>query len=62
MILYRVIVCLETVVQGVWVLVECYTSYLVWKPEGKVPLGKHKRRFENIIKMDFQKVRCSTMS
>jgi hypothetical protein len=29
---------------------------LVRKPEGKRPLGRHKRRWENNIKMDLQKV------
>jgi hypothetical protein len=31
-------------------------------PEGDVPLGRLKPRLENIIKMDFQEVRCSGMS
>jgi len=31
---------------------------LVGKPEGKRPLGRHKRRWEDNIKMDFQEVRC----
>ena len=29
---------------------------LVGKPEGKRPLGKHRRRWEDNIKMDLQKV------
>ena len=29
------------------------------KPGGKVPLRRLKRRRENIIKTDFQEVRCS---
>ena len=28
------------------------------KTEGKVPFARHKRRWENIIKMDFQEVGC----
>ena len=31
---------------------------LVRKPEGKRPLGRPKRRWEDNIKMDLQKVRC----
>jgi hypothetical protein len=31
---------------------------LVWKPEGKRPLGGHGTRWEENIKMDFQEVRC----
>jgi len=31
---------------------------LVGKPEGKRPLGRHKRRWEDNIKMDLQEVRC----
>jgi hypothetical protein len=30
---------------------------LVWKPEGKRPLGRYRRRWEDNIKMDLQKVR-----
>jgi hypothetical protein len=35
----------------------------VWvgKPEGKRPLGKPRRKWEDNIKMDFQKVRCGDM-
>ena len=29
---------------------------LVWKPEGKRPLGRPKRRWEDNIKMDLQEV------
>jgi len=29
---------------------------LVWKPEGKRPLGRPRHRWENNIKMDLQKV------
>ena len=29
---------------------------LVWKPEGKRPLGRPRRRWEDNIKMDFQEV------
>jgi len=34
---------------------------LVGKPEGKRPLGKPRRRWENNIKMDFQEVGCGGM-
>jgi hypothetical protein len=31
---------------------------LMWKPEGKRPLGRPMRRWEDNIKMDLQKVGC----
>ena len=31
---------------------------LVWKPEGKRPLGRSRRRWDNNIKMDLQEVGC----
>ena len=31
---------------------------LMKKPEGKRPLGRPRRRWENNIKLDFQEVRC----
>ena len=31
---------------------------LVGKPEGKRPLGRPRRRWEDTIKMDLQEVRC----
>jgi hypothetical protein len=31
---------------------------LVGKPERKKPLGRHRRRWEDNIKMDLQEVRC----
>jgi hypothetical protein len=34
---------------------------LVGKPEGKRPLGKSRRRWEDNIKMDLQKVGCGDM-
>jgi len=34
---------------------------LVGKPEGKRPLGRHRRRWEDNIKMDLQEVRCGGM-
>jgi hypothetical protein len=34
---------------------------LVWKPEGKRPLGRHRRRWEDNIKMDVQEVGCGCM-
>jgi len=30
----------------------------VWKPEGKRPLGRPRRRWDDNIKMDLQEVRC----
>jgi hypothetical protein len=37
--------------------------YRVWvgKPVGKRPLGRPRRRWEDNINMDFQKVRCGGM-
>jgi hypothetical protein len=34
---------------------------LVWKPERKRPLGKHRRRWEDNIKMGLQEVGCGGM-
>jgi len=34
---------------------------LVGKPEGKRPLGRPRRRWENNIKMNLQKVGCGSM-
>jgi len=34
---------------------------LVWKPEGKRPLGRHRRRWEYNIKKDLQDVGCDGM-
>ena len=34
---------------------------LVGKPEGKRPLGRPRRRWEDNIKMDFQEVGCGGM-
>jgi len=34
---------------------------LVGKPEGKRPLGRPRRRWEDNIKMDLQEVRCEGM-
>jgi hypothetical protein len=31
---------------------------LVGKPEGKRPLGKRRRKWEDIIKMDFREMDC----
>ena len=33
-------------------------TVLVGKPEGKRPLGRHRRRWEENIKMDIQEVGC----
>ena len=35
---------------------------LLGKPEGKRPLGKHRRRWEDNIKMNFQEVGCGVMN
>ena len=37
-------------------------SVLVGKPEGKRPLGRHRRRWEVNIKIDLQEVRCGAMN
>jgi hypothetical protein len=34
---------------------------LVWKPEGKRPLGRTTRIWEDNIKIDLQEVRCGGM-
>jgi len=34
---------------------------LVWKPEGKWPLGRPRRRWEDNIEMDLQEVGCGDM-
>jgi len=34
---------------------------LVWKPEGKRPLGRPRRRWEDNIKIDLQEVGCEGM-
>ena len=34
---------------------------LVWKPEGKRPLGRPRRRWESNIKMDLEEVGCGDM-
>ena len=34
---------------------------LLEKPEGKRPLGRPRRRWEEIIKMEFQEVGCEVM-
>jgi hypothetical protein len=36
-------------------------TVLVGKPEGKRPLGRPRRRWENNIRMDVQEVRCGGM-
>ena len=35
-----------------------YSGGLVWNPEGKRPLGRPRRRWEDNIKMDLQEVGC----
>ena len=39
----------------------CVYRVLVGKPEGKRPLGKPGRRWEDNIKMDLQEVACGNM-
>jgi hypothetical protein len=34
---------------------------LVWRPEGKRPLGRPMRRWEDNLKIGFQEVRCRVM-
>jgi hypothetical protein len=38
---------------------KCLYRVLVGKPEGKRPLGRSRRRWEDNVKMDLQKVGCS---
>ena len=40
---------------------KCVYRDLVGKPEGKRPLGRHRRRWEDNIKMDIQEVGCGDM-
>ena len=37
-------------------------SVLVWKSEGKRPLGRSRRRWEDNIKLDFQEVGFGSMN
>jgi hypothetical protein len=39
----------------------CGICTLVGKPEGKRPLGRHRRRWEDNIEMDLQEVGCGGM-
>ena len=39
----------------------CVYRVLVGKPEGKRPLGRSRRRWEDNIKMDLQEVGCGDM-
>ena len=38
------------------VMIVCLYVYVIWKPEGKRPLGRPRRRWEDNIGMDFQEV------
>ena len=40
---------------------ERFTRGFGWKPEGKRPLGRHRRRWEDIFKMDLQELGCGGM-
>jgi hypothetical protein len=44
-----------------WGRREVLYGVLVGKPEGKIPLGRPKHRWEENIKMDLQKVGCGGM-
>ena len=33
-------------------------SVLVWRPEGRIPPGRPRRKWENNIRMDIQEVGC----
>jgi len=39
----------------------CVYGVLVWKTEGKRPLGGPRRRWEDNIKLDLQEVECGGM-
>jgi hypothetical protein len=39
----------------------CLYRVSVGKPEGKIPLGRRRRRKEDNIKIDLQKVGCGSM-
>jgi hypothetical protein len=39
----------------------CVYRDLVWKPEGKRPLGRSRRRWEDNIKIDLQEMVCGGM-
>jgi len=45
-----------------WGRGEAYTGVLVRKPEGKRPLRRRRRRWEDNIKMDLQEVGCGGMA
>jgi hypothetical protein len=40
---------------------EAYIGFLWGKPEGKRPIGRPRRRWENNIKMDLQEMGCGGM-
>ena len=44
-----------------WVKGEVHTSFRLGKPEGKRPLGRTRRRWEDNIKMDLQEVEYGDM-
>ena len=45
----------------VWVRRRGVYRVLVWKPEGKRPLGRRRRRWVDNIRMDLQEVGCEYM-
>jgi hypothetical protein len=36
-------------------------NILVWKPEGKRPLGRPRRRWEDNIRMDLREIKCKVV-
>ena len=47
--------------QHIWGRGELHTMFWKGKPEGKRPLGRPRRRWEDNIKMDLQEVGCGVM-
>jgi hypothetical protein len=41
--------------------IELFTRFMWGKPEGKRPMGRPRRRWEDNIKMDLQEVGCGGM-
>ena len=39
----------------------CMTREIVGKPEGKLPVGRPRRRLDNNIKTDFEEAGCKTV-
>ena len=47
--------------QHVWERVEVHIGFMMGKPEGKRPLGRPRRRWEDNISIDLQEVGCEGM-